>query len=269
MILSCLIIDDEPPAHKVLENYIGKVNSLSLAGNCYNAIEALNFLHKHPVDILFLDINMPEVDGFTLTEWIRQDPDLRDTVVILLTSAVRSDDQARCDELNVAAHLMKPVKQSDLLNAITASLGSDSKGQEASPLPSDESAMLPSLDILVVEDGLMNQRLAVGLLEKRRHSVVVAGNGKEAVAALDSRPFDVVLMDVEMPEMDGIEATAVIRAKESECGGHVPIIAMTAHAMKGDRDRCLAAGMDGYVSKPIRAQQLYDELRSVLGDVEN
>ena len=112
----------------------------------------------------------------------------------------------------------------------------------------------------------MNQKLAIGLMEKHGHSVVVANNGKAAIAALASQEFDVVLMDVEMPEMDGLEATAVIRVKERQAGKHVPIIAMTAHAMKGDRERCLEAGMDDYVSKPIRAQKLFETLESVLQD---
>jgi CheY-like chemotaxis protein len=208
---------------------------------------------------------MPEVDGFMLTEWIRQDPDLVDTTVIILTSGTRSDDLERCDELKVAAHLMKPVKQSELLGAIEMSLGTaaeENDGAEASP--GEQAEALPPLNVLLVEDGLMNQKLAIALMEKHQHSVVVANNGKEAIAALASRQFDVVLMDVEMPEMDGLEATAVIRAKERQTGEHVPIIAMTAHAMKGDRERCLEAGMDDYLSKPIRAQQLFETLESVL-----
>ncbi len=125
--------------------------------------------------------------------------------------------------------------------------------------------MLPPLHVLLAEDGLTNQKLAIALLEKNRHSVVVASNGKEAIAALASGQFDVVLMDVEMPEMDGLEATAVIRAKERQTGEHVPIIAMTAHAMKGDRDRCLEAGMDDYVSKPVRSAILFETIATVLG----
>ena len=119
------------------------------------------------------------------------------------------------------------------------------------------------LRVLLAEDSVVNQKLAIGLLEKHGHTVVVAANGKEAIAALTSQEFDVVLMDVEMPEMDGLEATAVIRVQEKQTGEHIPIVAMTAHAMKGDRERCLEAGMDEYVSKPIRAQQLFETLASV------
>jgi two-component system sensor histidine kinase/response regulator len=190
---------------------------------------------------------------------------LADTTVIILTSGARPDDLKRCDELKVAAHLMKPVKQSELLGAIEKSLGTAAPENETvQALAVERTEMLPSLDVLLVEDSLVNQKLAIGLLEKDRHSVVVAVNGKEAIAALASRQFDVVLMDVEMPEMDGLEATAVIRAKERQTGEHVPIIAMTAHAMKGDRDRCLAAGMDDYLSKPVRAGILFETIQRCL-----
>jgi CheY-like chemotaxis protein len=208
---------------------------------------------------------MPEVDGLTLTEWIRQDPDLADTTVIVLTSGIHPDDMRRCDELGVAAHLMKPIKQSELLAAIEMSLGvavPEDERVEASL--DDAKETLPPLRVLLAEDSLVNQKLAIGLMEKCGHSVMVANNGKEAIVALASQQFDVVLMDVEMPEMDGFEATAVIRVKERQTGEHIPIIAMTAHAMKGDRERCLEAGMDDYVSKPIRAKRLFKTLESVL-----
>ena len=142
------------------------------------------------------------------------------------------------------------------------------------PLPQDDVAdTLPvgrtegkrPLRILLAEDNLINQKLAVRLLEKRGHKVLVANNGREALAQLETRCFDVVLMDVQMPEMDGLEATTVIRAQEKETGQHVPIIAMTAYAMKGDRERCLAAGMDHYICKPIRAQELFAAVEGVHG----
>ena len=138
--------------------------------------------------------------------------------------------------------------------------------EETEALVEQDKEPLPPLNVLLAEDAVVNQKLIIGLMEKHGHSVTVAADGKEAIAALAEGEFDVVLMDVEMPEMDGLEATAVIRVKERQTGNHVPIIAMTAHAMKGDRQRCLEAGMDGYVSKPIRARQLFDALRSVLDD---
>jgi CheY-like chemotaxis protein len=161
---------------------------------------------------------------------------------------------------------MKPVKQSELYHAICMSLGA------AVPRDAGEETVrgarkmeLSPLRILLAEDSLVNQKLAIGLLEKHGHSVVVANNGKETIAALASHQFDVVLMDVEMPGMDGLEATAVIRLKEKQTGEHIPIIAMTAHALQGDRERCLEAGMDDYLAKPIRARQLFETMGSVLG----
>jgi CheY-like chemotaxis protein len=157
-------------------------------------------------------------------------------------------------------------EQSELFNAIAASLGAGVP-EDLAGHPDRMQRLrteLAPLRILLVEDSVFNQKMALGLLQKYGHTVVVANNGREAVAWMDPGDFDVILMDVEMPEMDGLEATAVIREREKENGRHVPIVAMTAHAMKGDRERCLAAGMDDYVSKPIRAQQLFDTLASLL-----
>jgi two-component system sensor histidine kinase/response regulator len=263
-----LIVDDNATNRIILEEMLRNWGMLPAAvGSAREAIGELRRSHKAgaPVSLVLSDVNMPEVDGLTLTEWIRQDPDLADTTVIVLTSGARPDDMKRCDKLKVAAHLMKPVKQSELLGAIEMSLGAAvprDEGMMASPGEPQEA--LPPLHVLLAEDSLVNQKLVIGLMEKYGHSVVVANNGKEAVAALAAHQFDIVLMDVEMPEMDGLEATAVIRVRERQTGTHIPIIAMTAHAMKGDRERCLEAGMDDYVSKPIRAQRLLDTVRSAL-----
>jgi CheY-like chemotaxis protein len=214
---------------------------------------------------LLSDVNMPEVDGLTLTEWIRQDPELADTIVIVLTSGARSEDLKRCKQLKIAAHLMKPVKQSELYNAIGMSLGMDVHKDEGETVAvHGHEPQVHRLRVLLAEDSLVNQKLAVGLLEKQGYMVKVANDGKEAIAALESQEFDVVLMDVEMPMMDGFEATAVIRVKEKQTGRHIPIIAMTAHALKGDRERCLDSGMDDYVAKPIRSQELYEKLAAIL-----
>jgi CheY-like chemotaxis protein len=264
-----LIVDDNATNRLILEEMTRNwgMQPEAVAG-AREGIEVLRQAHqaKERVRLVLSDVNMPGVDGLTLTEWIRQDPELADTTVIVLTSGARSEDMKRCDELKIAAHLMKPVKQSELFDAIGLSLGitvPEDEGEEG--LGRERGAELPPLHVLLAEDSLVNQKLAIGLMEKHGHSVAVANNGKEAIATLASQKFDVVLMDVEMPEMDGLEATAVIRVKEKQTGKHVPIIAMTAHAMKGDRERCLEAGMDAYVSKPIRARQLFETLESVLG----
>jgi CheY-like chemotaxis protein len=216
-----------------------------------------------PYRIVLSDLNMPDVDGASLAQQIRQNPDWQGMPVIILSSGARADDIRRCEEARVTAQLMKPVKQSELRNTIALALGLTAAPDEV-PEPAQAEGTLRPLNILLAEDSLVNQRLAVGLLEKYGHSVTVANNGKEAITALASGHFDVVLMDVEMPEMDGYEATAVIRVQQRQSGTHVPIIAMTAHAMKGDREQCLEAGMDDYISKPIRIQQLLDKLESVL-----
>ncbi len=204
------------------------------------------------------------MDGLVLAERIRQSPELRDTTLIMLSSAGSSEDSARCRELAITHVLMKPVKQSELLDAIVAELSiatsDESVGSPVESLPATK-----SLHILLAEDGLVNQTVAVNLLTDRGHEVTVANNGQEAVAAFDREAFDIILMDIQMPGMDGYEATARIRLKECELGTHIPIVAMTAHAMKGDRERCLEAGMDGYIAKPIRAQQLYETVESMAG----
>jgi CheY-like chemotaxis protein len=182
--------------------------------------------------------------------------------MVMLTSAGWPGDIAHCQELGLDAHLIKPIKQSELLDTILAALS----GTAACPAPpvmaAGSSSRVPAgvLRILLAEDNPVNQLLAVRLLEKQGHTTVVAGNGKEALAALQASAFDVILMDVQMPEMDGLKTAAAIRQAEQGSERHIPILALTAHAMTGDRQRCLEAGMDGYLTKPIQAQELYDAL---------
>jgi len=185
--------------------------------------------------------------------------------VIVLTSAGQRGDAARCRELGVGAYLTKPVIQAELLDAIVRVLGAG--GSQAAPTALVTHHSLREekrrIRVLLAEDNAVNQKLAARLLEKRGYSVTVTANGSEALAALEKANFDLVLMDVQMPEMDGFEATAAIREREKTSGGHLTIIAMTAHAMQGDREQCLAAGMDGYISKPIKAEELYQLLGSI------
>jgi PAS domain S-box-containing protein len=216
---------------------------------------------REPFALVLLDGMMPGMDGFTLAERIRGNPELVGATLMMLSSAGQREDAARCRELGVATCLTKPVRQSTLLDAIMTALGS-SRAEEPAPA-ADRPAwgLAPrSLNVLLAEDNAVNQRLAVRLLEKRGHRATVVGNGREALAALDREPFDAVLVDVQMPEMDGLEATAAIRERERVTGAHIPVIAMTAHAMKGDREHCLAAGMDAYVSKPLNAEELFAAL---------
>jgi CheY-like chemotaxis protein len=202
---------------------------------------------------------MPEMDGFAVAEQIIRDPDLAGATIMMLTSSDRSGEAARCRELGIACYLRKPVSQSELFDAILTALG-------AAPLELPEPRRPPagtgerqrSLRVLLAEDNKINQMLAVRLLENRGHTVVVAGDGRAALAALERESVDLVLMDIQMPELDGFAATAAIRERENLTGGHVPIVALTAHAMRGDRERCLAAGMDGYASKPLCIEELFE-----------
>jgi two-component system sensor histidine kinase/response regulator len=213
-----------------------------------------------------LDGQMPEMDGFALAERIKKDAGLIAVTIMMLTSTGHLGDAARCRELGISAYLVKPIRQTELLDAICQVLNKVSKTKHV-PLVTRHTLQENKhrSRILLAEDNAVNQTLAVRLLEKRGYSVVVAGDGRTAVEAFEKNQFDIVLMDIQMPGMDGFEATAAIRAKEKLSGGHVPIIAMTAHALKGDQERCISAGMDAYVSKPIRTSELFSTIESLLG----
>jgi PAS domain S-box-containing protein len=220
-----------------------------------------------PYTLVLLDSKMPEMDGFALAERIREQPELVGGTIMLLVSAERPESAARCRAAGISGAVLKPVKQSELLDTIQNVLYAHVRPV---PQPAKAPAIEPSsplgrpLEVLLAEDNLVNQKLAVRILEKRGHRVAVAGNGREALAAVAGRPFDVVLMDLEMPDLGGLEATALLRQGEQGTGRHLPVIALTAHAMKGDRERCLGAGMDGYVTKPLRAEELFQALNEVL-----
>jgi len=259
--LPVLVVDDNATNRAILKEMLNNWGMKpTLADGAEAAMAAVQQAADkgEPFALLLLDSNMPGIDGFELAKWIKEDPGFADIKIIMLTSAGRAGDSVRCRELGVAAYLTKPVKQSDLLNNIMMVLEAESADgrscEDACPNTSRENAA--GLHILVVEDNAINQKLAARILEKRGHTTVVASNGKEALKALEGESFDLILMDVQMPEMDGFEATAAIREREESTGEHIPIIAMTAHAMKGDAELCLDAGMDGYISKPISAEEL-------------
>ena len=215
-----------------------------------------------PYQLVLTDAHMPELDGFYLAKEVKQTPHLGSTVIMMLTSGDGPKDVSRCREIGIAAHLMKPVKQSDLFNAIVVALGVTAPEDEGQPA-TEHWDWQRSLNVLLAEDSLANQKLATRVLEKCGHRVTVANNGRQALSAWTSGCFDAILMDVQMPEMDGFEATSAIREQEKQTGRHIPIIAMTAHALKGDRERCLEAGMDDYLSKPVHAKELREKLRAV------
>ncbi len=272
--LSVLVVDDNATNRRILQEMLrswGMRPSVVEGGRA--ALEALEKGHRDgtPFGLVLLDAMMPEMDGFTLASHIRRDSDLLDCTMMMLSSANHQEDAARCRELGVATYLTKPIKQSSLLDAIMTTL-SPAFGLEDRESTMEEKSSLVrrrgSLRILLAEDNLVNQKVAVRLLEKRGHRVEVAGNGRQALEALERGRFDAILMDVQMPEMDGFEATAAIRAREQAGGEHTPIIAMTAHALKGDRERCLEAGMDHYITKPLRRRDLFAVLESVLPSTE-
>jgi CheY-like chemotaxis protein len=254
-----LVVDDNDTNRRILEELLRQWRMEPVAlGRASAVLGALVEAQERgeSFHIVLLDANMPELDGFALAERLRDEPRVGSPIVMMLSSADRPGDVRRCKELGIDVYLLKPIKQSDLLTAIERALGIRAVAGEAAPEPEP----MPPLAILLAEDNRVSQRLAVGLLKRWGHTVTVAANGREALDAVRSQPgdaaFDLILMDVQMPDMDGLESTGAIRALERERGGHIPIVAMTAHAMKGDRERCLAAGMDGYLPKPIRSEEL-------------
>jgi PAS domain S-box-containing protein len=221
--------------------------------------------------LLLVDAMMPDMDGFTLVEQLRSEPGLAPSTIMMLTSADRQSDAARCRRLGMSGYLVKPVKADELQIAILAALGGTSLNNRLLPpaqavpaSPPAETVPSRPLRVLLAEDNPVNQRVALHMLSKAGHSAVAVSNGKEALAALARESFALVLMDIQMPELDGLEATRAIRAEEEKTGRHLPIVAMTAHAMKGDRERCLAAGMDDYVSKPVPAAALLRVIQSAV-----
>jgi len=264
-----LIVDDNATNRRILVEILVKwrMNPLPVNGGAaaLAAIERAATDEK-PFRLVLLDANMPDMSGFDVAESIKQMPISDRTTIMMLTSAGKRGDAVRCRELGISTYLTKPVKQSEMLDAILTTLGVGAADEEEKPLVTKHSLREERrrLHILVTEDNPINQKLAVSVLEKRGHTVAVAGNGKQALEALEREIFDIILMDIQMPEMDGFEATGAIREKEKTTGEHIPIIAMTAHAMKGDSERCLEAGMDAYVAKPIHAQILFDAIESLL-----
>src|SRR6266436_1736352 len=266
-----LVVDDNRTNRRILEGMLGRweMKSSSVPDG-EAALAKLSEAQEagEPFALILMDMHMPNMDGFELIDRIRRSPYPSTVTIMMLTSAGHRGDAARCQELGVAAYLLKPIRQSELREAIARVLGAR---EQKGPIPlitrySLGDALEPAavLRVLVAEDNAVNQRLASRLLEKRGHRVTVMVNGRNALEALANQTFDLVLMDLQMPEMDGFEATAAIREREKDNGGHIPIIALTAHAMKGDMERCLAAGMDGYLSKPIRPQELDDLLEKYL-----
>ena len=267
--VSVLVVDDNRTNRRILQGMLtGWEMKPTLVAGGKEALTELSRAREagEPYGLILTDLLMPDMDGFGLIEKIRQRPDLSTATIMMLTSAGQRGDAAHCQKLGVAAYLMKPIRQSELREAIARVVGAKDQ-QDTVPLITrfslaPASAPAVCLRVLLAEDNLVNQKVVMRLLEKRGHRVVVAANGREALDALGKQNFDLVLMDVQMPDMDGFEATAVLREQEKISGVHQSVVALTANAMKGDREQCLSAGMDGYLSKPIRS----DELDAILAN---
>jgi PAS domain S-box-containing protein len=258
--LPVLIVDDNATNRRILEEVFINWHMRPLAVE--SGAAALTTLENslragQPFAVVLLDGHMPDMDGFEVAERISLDHGYADIKLVMLTSASQPEDVARCRKLGISAYLTKPIKQSELFDVIITAIGETAReGPRALKRSKRLRRTQRNLHVLVAEDNQVNQLLAKRIFEKLGHRVTVVGNGREALAAVQVGDVDLVAMDVQMPEMDGLDATTAIRAWEKEAGTHTPILAMTAHAMKGDRERCLAAGMDGYTSKPIRMAEL-------------
>ena len=260
--LRVLAVDDNATNRRILEDVLA--GWAMQPTPCGSALEALAELERsatagEPYPLVLLDAHMPEMDGFELAQRIQASSSLGQPVLVMLTSAGQPEDARLCRELGIRAFLLKPIKQSELLATLLTAL--DAARHE--PPPAVPSPTEKKLRVLLAEDNPVNQKLAVRLLEKQGHAVAVAATGSEALEALGRESFDVVLMDIQMPEMDGLEATRRWRQRENGSGRRVPVIALTAHAMKGDREKCIEAGMDGYLTKPIRLKELSQVLAGV------
>jgi len=267
--LHVLVVDDNETNRRILEKMLKnwQMTTVTADGAQY-ALQAMREAAERgrPFDLAISDVHMPGMDGFGFVEAVNAEP-AAPLPVVLLSSARRSDDAERCRTLGVKASLLKPAKQSQILDAIIDSVGLDTltaKHEQPGADSADTGDNGRSLHILLAEDNEVNQQFATRALGKAGHSVQIASNGLEAVTAMAENKFDLVLMDVQMPEMDGFEATAAIREQRDGPGATIPIIALTAHAMKGDREKCLAAGMNGYVSKPIKRKALNAEIERVM-----
>ena len=267
--LPVLIVDDNNTNRRILKEMIKSWNMIpSEAANGKSALSKMKRAEKekNPFKLGLVDYFMPGMDGFELSEKIKQNPRLSTTKIIMLSSAGTRGDSARCSKLGIAAYLPKPVNQSDLLDAILLSFQEPKKLKKTQPLITQHSLResRKGYKILLAEDNPINQKVALYLLQRQGHQVKIANNGEEVLNSVKRDIFDLILMDIQMPKMDGLKATASIRLQEIKSKLHIPIIAMTAHALKGDREKCLDAGMDDYLPKPVNPDKLKKTIASVM-----
>ena len=267
--LPTLVVDDNDTNRTILEEMLNNWKMKPTMMSCgKDAIKELRRAEKEgkPYPLILIDCYMPEMDGFELANRIKANPNLAKATIMMLTSGGIRGDANRCQQLGISAYLIKPIKQSDLLDAIMLALGTSKVQKDNVPLITRHSLRESRrhLNILLAEDNIINQKVAVHILEKQGHNVMVAPDGKKALEAWKKHDFDLILMDIQMPSLDGLEATARIREQEKKNNTYIPIVAMTAHAMKGDRERCIEGGMDDYVSKPLKPEELIKALERVI-----
>ncbi|MGR8949101.1 MAG: PAS domain-containing protein, partial [Gammaproteobacteria bacterium] len=269
--LRVLVVDDNQTNRQILEKMLENWQmSPTVAENGYIGLDKFRekLTDEAPFDIVISDVNMPKMDGFDFVDALNKAAPSAQPPVILLSSSRRSGDAERSRQLGIKANLLKPAKQSQILDAIIDSVGVETLSAKHDSRQSEsqtENTSAASLHILIAEDNEVNQKFAVRALNKAGHTSKIANNGQEAIEALAKESFDLILMDVQMPVMDGYAATAAIRKQQSKDSKHITIIALTAHAMKGDREKCVAAGMNGYVTKPIKRKTLMAEIGRVIG----
>ncbi len=259
-----LVVDDNPTNRLVLAKMLSKWNMHVVIAE--SGAQALAEVEKakglgEEFQLVLTDCHMPEMDGFQLVGELRR-LGMDNSIIMMLRSDDTFEAIAKCRKIGTNIHLTKPIKQSALLRSILHTLDTKS-ARSAQTRDSGLPAADKTLHVLLAEDNLVNQKVGMRMLEKQGHTVVVANDGVEAVSAWEKDSFDLILMDIQMPNMNGYETTASIRDKETHTGTHIPIIAMTAYAMKGDKERCIESGMDGYIAKPIRTEQMFAEIERV------
>jgi two-component system sensor histidine kinase/response regulator len=261
--LRVLVVDDNTANRRNLKKMLSfwqmKSTVLACAKDALETMRQAKSTDK-AFALAIINSEMPEMDGFALAEHIKRNPDFASTIIMMLSSTGIRGDATCCRKLGISAYLTKPFKQADLLEAIMFALGTSLKERDDAALITRHSLResRKRLRILLAEDNIVNQKMAVRILEKQGHFVEVACDGYEVLSVIENNSFDIILMDVQMPKMDGFEATGSIRKNEKKTGKHIPIIAMTAHAMKGDRERCLKVGMDDYIAKPLKLEELLE-----------
>jgi two-component system sensor histidine kinase/response regulator len=267
--LPVLIIDDNATNRDILKKMLANWHTRPTEAE--SGEEARVLIDRaesegNPFAFVVMDAYMPGMDSFILAQEIKQKPDLAKSTIIMLNSAETQGDAAPWQKLGVFAFITKPIKQNELLESVMKVLNNDTEEKELVPQPSSSSKQetSPGYRVLVAEDNIVNQRVVCYMLEKHGHQVTSAHNGEEVLEAVEKQIFDLILMDIQMPKMDGFEATSAIREKEKKTGSHIPIIALTAHAMKGDKEKCIENGMDDYISKPIKPEDLFDTIDRVI-----